>query len=245
MFRTYLLAVFFWFFMLLVCLFLIPLGILNLLRLRKAEERLMIFAAGFWARTLFWAAGRKIEIRGKDKIPEHNRICFVGNHQSYADIPLIIGMMGKRVGFIAKKELGKVPLLNAWIKAFHCILIDRGQGRQSLKMIEKGMEQIYEGYPLVLFPEGTRAKNGVMKHFKSGGIQMAVRQDITIVPVTIDGMFRAYEEHLRVMPGKTIVTIHDPIDTAGMSREERKELTPRLEQIVQSALPEAYRIREA
>jgi len=244
MLRTIFFAVSFWIFMTLVCLLLFPLWLLRVLNLKKAEERFMIRAAGAWARFSFFLAGRKIVIHGKEKIPEHNRLCFVGNHQSYGDIPLIIGLMGKRVGFIAKKELGKVPFLNSWMKAFHCILIDRGQGRQSLKLIEQGMEQISRGYPLVLFPEGTRAKNGRMKHFKSGGIQMAVRQDITLIPVTIDGMFRAFEETGRVVPGTTVVTIHDPIDTTGMSREERKELTPRLEAIVQSALPEEYRIQD-
>jgi len=242
MFRTILLAFFFWIIIILYCVLFIPLGLIKLFRAQKLEEKFIILATFSWAHILFFLAGRKIVVKGREKIPAHNRICFIGNHQSYADIPVIMGYLGKRVGFIAKKELSRVPILNVWIRAVHCVFIDRGQGRQALKMIEKGMEQITRGYPLVLFPEGTRAKDGRMKPFKAGGVQMAVRQEITIVPVTIDGMFHIYEEKKRVVPGTTVITIHDPIDTTGMTREELKELTPRLEAIVQSALPEQYRI---
>lgn len=244
MVRMALLFTFFWIFVLFLTIFLIPIGLFNLLRLRKAAEGIIVMVVSVWAKTVFFLAGIKIEIRGREKIPGHNRVCFVANHQSYGDIPLILGYLDKKVGFIAKGELKKVPLINLWMMALHCVFINRGQGRQSLKKIEEGMKQIPAGHPLVLFPEGTRAKNGVMKPFKSGGIQMAVKEDITVVPVTIDGMFHAYEEQKKVVPTTVVVTVHDSIDTAGMNREERKALTGRVQEIVMSALPQQYWITD-
>ena len=243
MIRSLFFALFFWIVITLSLFFVIPLGVIRLLKLKEIENRYIIGVCSIWSKIMFWAAGQKFEITGKEKIPDHSRICFVANHQSYGDIPLVMGYMGKRVGFIAKKELSKVPILNIWIKSINCIFIDRGQGRQALRAIERGMEQITQGYPKVLFPEGTRAKNGKMKKFKAGGLQMAVRYDITLVPITIDGLFHCFEETKRVVPGTTKVTIHDPIETAGMNREERKALTGKLEEIISSALPEEYRLQ--
>jgi len=73
---------------------------------------------------------------------------------------------------------------------------------------------------------------------------MAVKYDITIVPVTINGLFRCFEETGRVTAANSKITIHDPIDTKGMNREERKSLTGKVEQIISSALPEEYRLSE-
>ncbi len=244
MLRTIFFAIIFWIVLILSILLLIPLLLIKFFRLNKVEEKFTINFCALWSRIMFAAAGLKIVMFGKEKIPKHNRVCFVSNHQSYGDIPMIMGCMGKRVGFIAKKELDRVPILNVWIRSIHCILIDRTQGRQALRAIEIGMEQISEGFPKVIFPEGTRAKNGKMQKFKAGGLQMAVRQDITLIPVTIDGMFRTYEETKRVTATTAKVIIHDPIDTKGMTRDERKELTAKVENIIQSALPEEYRITE-
>ncbi|MBI9101716.1 MAG: 1-acyl-sn-glycerol-3-phosphate acyltransferase [Spirochaetales bacterium] len=244
MIRTIIFALVFWVTLILLSVFFIPLGFLNLFKLKKSEEKFLIWMTAAWSKFMFFVAGQKFEFEGMEKIPEHNRICFVANHQSYGDIPMVMGFMGKRVGFIAKKELNRVPILNFWIRAIHCIFIDRGQGRQALRAIETGMEQITMGYPKVLFPEGTRAKNGKMKKFKAGGLQMAVRYDITIVPITINGLFRCFEETGRVTANTTKITIHNPIETVGMDREERKALTGKIEQIISSALPEEFRLAE-
>ena len=108
---------------------------------------------------------------------------------------------------------------------------------QAMRGIEEGMARIEEGRSIVLFPEGTRAKDGRMKTFKAGGILIAMRHNITIVPVTIDGLYRVYELTGKVTPAEVTVTIHPPIEPSGLSREEQKALPARLEDQIRSALP--------
>lgn len=116
MFRTIFFAVVFWLIMLLTILFLPGLWILKILPFRKAEEKYLIAACTTWSRLLYATAGIKVTVRGKENLPSHNQICFISNHQSYGDIPLFIGFLGRRIGFIAKKELAKTPILSIWMK---------------------------------------------------------------------------------------------------------------------------------
>ncbi len=237
MIRTVLFVIVFWFLMIFSILLLPGLWILKLLRLKEAHRNYIVAATTFWSRTLFAVAGVKLRLRGRENLPDHERICFISNHQSYGDIPVFIGFLGRRVGFIAKKELARVPILATWIKALNCVFIDRGRAMQAMRGIEEGMARIEEGRSIVLFPEGTRAKDGRMKTFKAGGILMAMRHNITIVPVTIDGLYRVYELTGKVTPAEVTVTIHPPIEPSGLSREEQKALPARLEDQIRSALP--------
>jgi 1-acyl-sn-glycerol-3-phosphate acyltransferase len=236
MIRTVLFVIVFWLLMLFSTLLFPGLWLLKLLRLKNAHRNYIVAATTFWSRTLFAVAGVRVHLRGKENLPDHERICFISNHQSYGDIPVFIGFLGRRVGFIAKKELSRVPILATWIKALNCVFIDRGRAMQAMRGIEEGMARIEEGRSIVLFPEGTRAKDGKMKSFKAGGILMAMRQNITIVPVTIDGLYRVYELTGKVTPADVTVTIHSPIETSGLSREEQKALPAVLEAQVRSAL---------
>lgn len=141
------------------------------------------------------------------------------------------------IGFIAKKELGRVPILGLWMKGIHCILLDRGNFRKAMRDIEKGIAQASEGYPKVIFPEGTRSKNEKMAPFKPGGILLAAKAGLTIVPVTINGTYHIYEEKKKIIPASLQLTIHPYIDTMNMSEEDKKELSEKLWQIVASGLP--------
>ncbi|MDR1893613.1 MAG: 1-acyl-sn-glycerol-3-phosphate acyltransferase [Spirochaetales bacterium] len=243
MVRSLLFGFFFWLYTMFISLAIIPIGLCLLFRRPQAADRIFSKLVGAWGRTVFIMAGIKVEVRGKEKLPPHDRICFVSNHQSYGDIPLILGYLGKKTGFIAKRELSRVPILSFWMKQLQCIFINRGHGNQSIRLIAEGMKKISQGRPLVIFPEGHRSKDGVMRHFKSGGIHLAANEDITIVPLTIDGMFHAYEEKKRITPGTAIITVHDPIETTGLSPENRRALTKQIQNIICEALPEQYRIK--
>lgn len=217
-------------------LFLPGLWILKLIRARKLEAKYIIAMSYFWAHFLFAVAGIKVTVEGRENLPDHNRICFISNHQSYGDIPLIIGFLHRRIGFIAKKELGRVPILSTCMKGLNCIFIDRGQLRQAMRGIDEGMAQIAKEKSMVIFPEGTRAKDGVMRSFKSGGILMALRHGITVVPVTIDGLYRCYELNKKITPTRATIKIHPPVETAGLSREEQKELPAVIEKVVREGI---------
>lgn len=193
-------------------------------------------AGAMYARHLFWVFGVKVKVSGIENLPKTNNLCFVSNHQSAADIPLIVGFIPKKVGFIAKKELGRIPMLNVWMKALGCILIDRKDIRQSLKVIDKGVHQIKKGHPLVVFPEGTRSRGPKVGKFKPGAFKLLSGSDTLAVPLTISGTSRVMEESGIITSTNVHLTIHPAIDISKLSDVEKKELPERIFEIVKERL---------
>ncbi len=196
----------------------------------QASNHYIHRAGAFYARHLFSVFGIKVKLKGIENLPETNNICFVSNHQGAADIPLIVGFIPKKVGFIAKKELGRIPFLNLWMKALGCILIDRKDFRQSLKVIEKGAHQIDRGHPMVIFPEGTRSRSSGMGNFKAGAFKLLAGTHTLAIPLTIDGAFRMFEETGIITPAAICLTIHPAIDVSKLNSQEKRELPERIYQ---------------
>jgi len=199
-------------------------------------KKYMSAIAYIWGRHSFWAAGVRVEVTGVENIPKEDNILFVSNHQGIADIPVILSFIPKPIGFIAKKELAIVPLINVWMLAFHCIFIDRGNIKSAHEVIEKGAENIRHGYPMAVFPEGTRSRGEKMGVFKRGSLKLALKSEAIIVPLTINGTYRLLEERGVITPGKVRLIIHPPVDVKKLSGEERKDLAQRLQKIIESGL---------
>lgn len=114
-------------------------------------------------------------------------LCFVSNHTSLLDIPAILSLH-IRTGFVAKKELLLVPGVNVWILAIHSVFINRKSLKEGAKSIEKAVSNIKRGYPMYIFPEGRRSKNGVIGSFKKGSFRLATESQALVVPITIKGL---------------------------------------------------------
>ena len=224
-------------FMLISILLFIPYGILKLLRLEKPFNRFTHGITSFWGRFSFGLARCKMHVTGIENLPDHSQIVYIGNHQAYADIPFMMANLPTTVGFIAKKELKKIPILGLWMTAIHCIFIDRGNFRKAMRSIEIGISEAKEGFPKVIFPEGTRSRSEKMGSFKPGSILLAAKAGITIVPVTINGTYKTYEERKKLTPAELYLTIHPYIDTKKISEDEQKELPEKLWNTIAGALP--------
>ncbi len=214
----------------------IPYGVMVLLGLRSTMKRFVFVCVSAWARNIIWAAGGKVIVHGEENIPAEDRVCYIANHQGFGDILLVLGYAGKTVGFIAKKELSRIPLVNVWMAMIHCLYIDRKNIKQALKVMEKGVENIKAGNPMLIFPEGTRSKGGPMAAFKSGSFRLALRSRAIIVPLTIDNTYKLLEEKKRVHPATIYLTIHEPIDTALLSEDERNKLPDTVWNIIHAGL---------
>jgi len=191
---------------------------------KKYADRYLNGIASVYSRNMFFMFGMKIIVEGKENLPKTNNICFVSNHQGLADIPLIVGFVPKTIGFIAKKELGRIPILNVWMKGLGCILIDRSDVRQSLKVIEQGVKQIERGHPMVIFPEGTRSRSNRVGTFKPGAFKLVLGTKAFAVPITIDGSYKMFEENWVIKRTTIRLVIHPPINVSGLNREAQKEL---------------------
>jgi len=168
-------------------------GWLRLIGSRHLEARLLADFRG-WSRYVLKVFGADLAIIGRENIPDApgRRIIIMSNHQSQLDIPALTRSMDRLTGFVAKRELGRIPLLNFWMRQIGCVLIDRTDKRGAHKALEKAAQEMSDK-PLVVFPEGTRSKDGQLLPFKLGGTRLALLAKAIIVPVLIEGTRDAVE----------------------------------------------------
>lgn len=201
---------------------------LNYLRKNKGEaaaEEYMHDAVLKWSRHVLKIAGVTVETKGMENIPD-KACCFVANHQGNFDIVAMLATIDKPMGFIAKKELKKVSIISVWMKEIKCVFIDREDIRASLKAINEGAQNLKNGYSMAIFPEGTRSKKREIGEFKKGSLKMALKAKAPIVPVTLDGSYKIFEEHNGgIRKGKIKLTVGKPIYLDKISREEQKKLS--------------------
>jgi len=237
MMYTILFFTYFWIslvFSLLIC---VPYGALALLGVATPFRPIMQGFVRGWARSVLAVAGAHVRTQGLELIPDTERVCFVANHQGDMDILLVLAYIDRTVGFVAKKEALYLPILNIWIAVLGSVFIDRKNARKALRSIERGAEGIRRGNAMVVFPEGTRSQGPQMGVFRNGSLKLATKAGATIVPITIDGTWRMWEEHRRITPTQPSFIIHQPIPTEGMGPEERKLLPERVRASIASGLP--------
>ena len=189
-----------------------------------------------WAKYCVDATGAQVEVVGLENIPADRSVVYIGNHQGIFDIPLLLGYIPYQKAFISKIEILKVPMLSDWMKLMNCVFLDRKNPRQSVQAMHEGMENVKNGYSMVIFPEGTRSKGGPVKEFKPGSFKLAFQSEADIVPVTIDGTWKIYEETNRIKPATIKLTIHPAVKTEGLSKDELREIPAQVQKIVESAL---------
>jgi len=235
MIRTayYIIHIFFVFVFSLISL--IPFLLIRVISGDKVWEKFLCADLSVWARFGLWGTGSTFEVSGLENLPEGNAV-FMSNHQSNFDIFIVISYFKKLVGFIAKYELRHVPILNLWITLTHGIFINRKNMRDSYNTIEEGIKSLKDGNSLVIFPEGHRSKGPVPGNFKSGSFKLALLSNTRIVPVTIKDSYKIYEETGFIKPAHIKVTIHPPVETKGLSEEQKRTLPALVADIIKSAL---------
>lgn len=99
-----------------------------------------------------------VEVRGYENIPQDRPVLYVGNHRSYFDILVGYTTVPGLMGFVAKKEMEKIPLLSKWMLNVNCLFLDRNNIKEGLKTILAGIEKVRRGVSVWIFPEGTAIK---------------------------------------------------------------------------------------
>jgi len=239
MVRTFLWFAYFWSFQLVSIPFLFAYFVLGLLGGKRRQTQLLERITRTWARQMIAAAGGKVEVSGLENLPRAQGVLFVANHQGAFDIPILMGFVPVLKGFVSKKENFRLPIVSTWMKLLGCIVIDRGDLRQSVGAIARGVRDLQAGRSLVIFPEGTRSKSGKLQRFKDGSFKLATRSGATIVPVTIDGSYRLLEGNRgRIRPGTVRLHIHAPVILADLAAAEKKDPADLVHAIIASRLPD-------
>ena len=205
---------------------------------RKEEQRQAIAeVCHIWSDKLAKHFKTNIKVINPENLPEEGPCVYVSNHQSYADILVLLNVIKHQTGFIAKEELASIPVFSKWILRIGSLFILRGDARESLKTISEGVDMIKDGYSLVIFPEGTRSRGGQMGEFKPGSLKLATKAKTVVVPLTINGSYKMYEEPGQITKNVTIeITVHKPVDTSQMDRKELAGLSEVLEETIKNAL---------
>lgn len=156
----------------------------------EEEEALIDHVVSTWSRTAFLRLGCEVRVEGSEHIPTDRGFVVMSNHQSKFDILVLAGFLGKPMGFVAKRELFRIPLLSYWMRQIHCLPLDRkdisGGGAQLQRI---GAELKERGRGFVIFPEGTRTRHadGALLPFKQGSVRLASQNALPVLPVVLDG----------------------------------------------------------
>ncbi|MDD7024522.1 MAG: lysophospholipid acyltransferase family protein [Lachnospiraceae bacterium] len=203
---------------------------------RADYQQLRMVQAAF--KLILKVTGARITVIGEEHVPKDQAVLYVGNHRSYFDILLTYSRTPRLTGYVAKKEMEKIPLLSTWMKRLHCLFLDRKDIKEGLKTILAGIELIKSGVSICIFPEGTRNRsNEPMLPFKEGSVKMAEKTGCLIIPMAITNSAEIFENHIpRITPCDVIVEYGEPIDPKALSREEKKFLGAYCQKKIQEML---------
>ena len=215
-------------------------ALLYALGFRAAARRCVRLCVWVWCKMRLVTAGVRVTVTGLENIPAGRAVMFTPNHQGNFDIPVMLTSLDAPHGLLAKAETKKIPLVRTWMRLLGCVFVDRGDARSALHSLTECTKKLEDGRSLIVFPEGTRSKGGPMGEFKQGAFRMACRAGAPIVPVAIDGTYRAMEANGGfICPARVRVTILEPIETKGLSRAEQKTLHEQTAAAIARALESA------
>ena len=200
--------------------------------LRQPAASVQVLAA-WWARSICVASGVAVQVEGKETLQTGHPYIFAANHQSQFDIFALQGFLGVDFRWLAKKELFRVPIWGAAMRRAGYIPIDRSHGRKAIKSLDQAAKKIAKGTSVIIFPEGTRSKDGKLQKFKSGAMLLAIKSGVPLVPVAITGTYDVLPKgRLLVRAGQVSIKVGQPIDSKEYKSKDKNELALLLQEAV-------------
>jgi 1-acyl-sn-glycerol-3-phosphate acyltransferase len=200
-----------------------------MVRLFDSTGDAVIHLARWWSRGITRLAGVEIEVETCVPLDPDRPYVFMSNHLSTVDIWAAFVAIPIPVRMIAKKQLGRIPLFGWAMRAGRFIFIDRQNPAAARRSIERAKERIHDGTSVLIFPEGTRSRDGKLGAFKKGGFHLAIDAGVPIVPVAMQGTRELMPRgSLLLRPGRVRVIVGAPIPTEGLTAEDRDALLDRV-----------------
>lgn len=185
-----------------------------------------------------------VKVEGRDNISPRTSYVFVANHQGAFDIFTIYGFLGHNFRWMMKKSLEKIPLVGYACRVSGHIYVDNSSPSAVKHTMETAEKRLAGNMSVVVFPEGSRTRDGRMHGFRRGAFMLAVEFGLPVVPVTIDGAFSVMPRGAVLpRPGKIRMTIHKPIYPDAAGKHELSALMEESAQAIASSLPENQRPR--
>jgi 1-acyl-sn-glycerol-3-phosphate acyltransferase len=217
-----------------VAVFTIVLGTISLLSsLVDRSGAIAHDCARWWSGLILRTTGVTVDRQGVE-LPVASCV-FVANHASIYDIPILFSALPRQLRIIAKQALGNVPFIGWHLRWAGHLLVDRQHpGPAVLKKMRRMMSHRAS---LIVFPEGSRSSDGQIRRFKGGVFLLAIDNGLPVVPVSVSGSVAVMPKgRLMVCPAAVRVTVHEPISTAGLTREDARSLAERVHDVVAAGL---------
>ncbi|MDQ2870789.1 MAG: 1-acyl-sn-glycerol-3-phosphate acyltransferase [Acidobacteriota bacterium] len=202
------------------------------------------FARG-WARTILAFSGVSVRVLRPERLRGPAPVVLVANHESLADILVLLAHVPLQVRFLAKRSVFSIPVLGWSIRAAGFVPVDRGDRARSASTVEAALARLESGRSVVIFPEETRTRTGEMLPFKKGAAVLALHSGRPLLPVAISGTRQILSrESFLPRPGRVVLAIGERIESAGLETKDRAPLTAAVRAAVSSLRDEAAAARE-
>jgi 1-acyl-sn-glycerol-3-phosphate acyltransferase len=178
-----------------------------------------------------------VRVEGVENIPAG--VCvFASNHASNLDPLVYFPAIPRRISVLIKKELLRIPILSAGMRAAKFVAVDRADREAAAACVDQAVRYLHEGLSFAVFAEGTRSPDGRMRPFKKGAVLMAIQAGVPIVPVAIAGTQNLMRKgSRRINPGQVTIHFGNPVDAAQFPIDRRSDLLAELESRVAANLP--------
>jgi 1-acyl-sn-glycerol-3-phosphate acyltransferase len=177
-----------------------------------------LIAVGQWAmRVSKRVLGIKVEVSGLDRFDPRTALIFMPNHVSFLDGPMLEMIIPGAARVVLKKSIVGIPIVGLGMRFVGFVPVDRKGAEGGKRSIARAIRMVREkGYSFLIFPEGTRSRDGRLQAFRRGGFFLALESGAPIVPVTIRGTFELMPKGQKfARKGAVQVVFHDPIPMAG------------------------------
>jgi len=196
-------------------------------------------------RLAFWLSGVRVRTVNTHYARQYPTCVFASNHVSNMDPPALF-MTLPRVAVVLKHSLRRIPLLGYVMAMGGFIYVDRRDPESRKRALAASVETLRQGVSMLIFPEGTRSRDGRLLPFRPGGFTMAIEAQVPVVPVTVHGTRELMPKgEARIRPGTVEVVFHAPIPTEGFTLAERGLLMRQVREVMEEALAPAANARVA
>jgi 1-acyl-sn-glycerol-3-phosphate acyltransferase len=184
------------------------------------------FAVGrAWSRGILWTAGLRVRRSLETPLDATRPAIYMANHQSLFDIPLLFVTLPGQARMLAKHSLFRIPLFGWAIRLGGFISIDRKDRSRAKESFDAAVDRLRSGTSALVFPEGTRSLDGRLAPFQRGGLLLALKSGLPIVPVGIEGTLGVQPKgSFAVRPRTVFVRYGTPIEVADFGIRQREAL---------------------
>jgi len=195
----------------------------------------------FWSLLNVFLSGARLTIKGKEKINPKLTYIVMSNHQSLFDVWALIGKIPLQIRWIVKSEIRKIPIFGYTLERMGHVYVDRKNRTAAYISLETASKKIKKGTSVIVFPEGTRSKDGHLLKFRMGAIITALKSGVPILPVTVNGSrFVLPKNTLALMPGKIEIVVGDVIDSSIYDENHKYELMEKIRSAIYENLDFEY-----